>query len=102
MVPLFLQYTDVVLRNVGEAGFVQEDADAVLRQMRDTGKLVEVYYLWRPILMDAKDDLVLEAAMNGGCSTIVTYNERDFVPAKSLGVSTLTPAAFLRSIGVLR
>mgnify|MGYP001378754473 CR=1 FL=1 len=40
-------------------------------------------------------DLVLEAAVNGGCSAIVTWNVRDFQLAASLGLQVLTPQQFL-------
>jgi hypothetical protein len=40
-----------------------------------------VHFLWRPKLPDIKDDMVLEAGVNGQCQTIVTWNVRDFAAA---------------------
>jgi hypothetical protein len=34
--------------------------------------------MWRPLLRDPGDELVLEAAANGRAAAIVTFNERDF------------------------
>jgi putative PIN family toxin of toxin-antitoxin system len=55
----------------------------------------DIHFLWRPRLADPKDDMVLEAAVNGGCDTVVTHNVRDFAAARPLGVLALTPAEFL-------
>ena len=60
-----------------------------------------IFFLWRPLLPDPKDDMVVELAVAAGCQTIVTYNVRDFRSANSLGVSIQRPAEFLKSIGVL-
>lgn len=61
----------------------------------------EIYYLWRPILRDPKDDMVLEVAVAGGCDTIVTYNIGDFSGAQQFGIRVVTPLNFLRDLGIL-
>jgi putative PIN family toxin of toxin-antitoxin system len=60
---------------------------------------VETHFLWRPLLRDPGDELVLEAAANGRASAIVTFNQRDFgtVPLQ-FGVEVLTPITALRRI----
>lgn len=57
---------------------------------------VETHFLWRPQLRDPADELVLEAAVNGRASAIVTFNQRDFagVPA-TFGLELLLPAEVL-------
>lgn len=45
---------------------------------------VDLYFLWRPQLRDANDEMVLEAAVNGGAERIVTFNVADFLPAATL------------------
>lgn len=52
-------------------------------------------FLWRPLLPDPKDDMVLEAAVNGGCNFVVTHNVSDFAGSQNLGVAAVTPAEFI-------
>lgn len=60
---------------------------------------IETHFLWRPMLRDPGDELVLEAAVNGRASAIVTFNQRDFgaVPLQ-FGVEVLSPVTALRRI----
>jgi len=60
---------------------------------------VETHFLWRPLLRDPADELVLEAAVNGQAAAIVTFNQRDFgaVPMQ-FGVEVLSPGTALRRI----
>jgi predicted nucleic acid-binding protein len=79
----------------------ESDVHDLLDYFCSVGKHQEVYYLWRPYLRDAKDDLFLEAAVAGNCDAIITYNRRDFGGAEKFGVEILTPGEFLRQIGGL-
>ena len=93
-VPLVMEYEDVLLR----AGMVPVAADAVqtiVDFVCATGIAQPVHFLWRPLLPDAKDDMVLEAAVGAGCRWIVTFNIRDFQLASGLGIDAVTPGQFL-------
>jgi predicted nucleic acid-binding protein len=58
---------------------------------------VNVHYQWRPQLRDAADEMVLEAAVNGGANAIISFNHRDYGAApQRFGVQLLTPRNFLR------
>jgi putative PIN family toxin of toxin-antitoxin system len=60
---------------------------------------VETHFLWRPLLRDPSDELVLEAAVNGRAQVIVTFNLRDFGRAPSrFGIEVLNPPAALSRI----
>ena len=100
-VPLVLEYEDALLRHAPATGLTRRDVDAVLNYFCSIGHLQSIFFLWRPLLPDPKDDLVLELAVAAGCGTVVTYNVRDFRGADSLGVAAQRPVEFLRAIGVL-
>jgi predicted nucleic acid-binding protein len=96
-VPLVMEYEDVLLRR----GLVPLPASAVqdvIDYLCATGIHQSVHFLWRPKLPDPKDDMVLEAAANGGCDLIVTHNLRDFALAQTLGVRATTPAEFMNRL----
>jgi putative PIN family toxin of toxin-antitoxin system len=94
---LFLEYEAVLKRshhNLPEQhieGFLQELAQLVLP--------AEIWYLWRPQLSDADDEMVLEAAINGQADAIVTHNRRDFEKAAvRFGIAVQSPAEILNRI----
>lgn len=100
-VPLVMEYEDVLLR----AGMVPVSAGAVqdvIDYLCTTGTAQEVHFLWRPVLSDPKDDMVLEAAVGAGCPWIVTFNTRDFAAAAGLGVTAVKPGEFLNLLENLR
>ena len=97
-VALAIEYQAVCLRaeHVAAAGMsvaeVRQFPDAVLAMSEP----VDIWFLWRPQLRDAGDELVLEATANGRAEAIVTFNRRDFEPANQLfGVDLWTPAQTL-------
>jgi predicted nucleic acid-binding protein len=78
--------------NADEVGIF---VDAVIAMVEP----VESHYMWRPMLRDPGDELVLEAAANGRASAIVTFNQRDFgTTPLQFGVEVLGPAVALRRI----
>jgi putative PIN family toxin of toxin-antitoxin system len=101
-VPLVLEYEEVLLRHKAATRLSAADIHGVLDYFCSVAHLQEIFFLWRPLLSDPKDDLLLELAVAAGCDAIVTYNVRDFVGAKAFGVSILEPAVFLRRVGALQ
>ena len=57
-----------------------------------------MHFLWRPKLNDVRDDMVLEAAFNGQCEAIVTWNIRDFSAAGAIGIKVLSPDLFVKRL----
>lgn len=98
-VPLVLEYEDALLRQPQESGINHDDVSAVLDYLCTVGRHQSIFFLWRPLLRDPKDDLVLELAVAGGCHAIITHNLRDFAGTERFGVRALTPREFLNEIG---
>jgi len=69
--------------------------DAILDYLCASAFRQEIHYLWRPVLRDPGDDLVLEVAVAGECESIVTYNLRDFAGSERFGIRVQTPREFL-------
>lgn len=101
-VPLVFEYEDALLRHAEAAALSRADIDAVLDYFCKVAHHQKIFFLWRPLLPDPKDDLLLELAVAGRCEVIITYNVRDLAGAERFGISVLEPAAFLKRVGVLQ
>lgn len=96
-VPLVFEYEDVLGR---ATGLDEIDIARVLRYICSVAWHQRIFFLWRPLLPDPKDDLILELAVASRSSCIVTYNQRDFMKADLFGIEVVTPEELLRRIGV--
>lgn len=96
-VPLVLEYEDALLRRPARRGSeqIRDLVDYVCR----VGRRQQIFYLWRPLLRDPKDDMVAEVAVAGGTEAIVTHGERDFAGVERFGIRVVNPREFLRMIG---
>lgn len=97
-VALVLEYEAVGTRHLEASGLDAADLDAVLDYLCAVADRRRIHYLWRPTLRDPGDDLVLEVAVSGGASFIITFNERDFAGAERFGVRVSRPGPFLRAL----
>ncbi|HEU4641837.1 MAG TPA: PIN domain-containing protein [Gemmatimonadaceae bacterium] len=97
-VPLVLEYEAVAKRHARELGLGIRDIDDVLDYLCSVAQHRQIFYLWRPVLPDSRDDLVLELAVEAGAECIVTHNLRDFGEAVRFGVQPITPREFLRRL----
>ena len=100
-VPLFVEYEEVVHRpeHLLGAQVSPEEADKFLDVLAALIEPVETFFMWRPQLRDADDEMVLETAVNGRAQAIVTFNVRDFrQAAKAFGLELLTPRDALQRI----
>jgi putative PIN family toxin of toxin-antitoxin system len=100
-VPLVLEYTDVLLRELPNLYLSREEVDDLIDFYCSVGTPHEIFFLWRPFLRDPKDDMVLELAVKAGCQSIITYNTRDFAGVEQFGIILLEPSGFLRLMGKL-
>ncbi len=81
------------------AGLTLREVDAFLDALVWLAEPVATYFRWRPQLRDPGDELVLEAAVNGGAYGLVTFNRRDYgsVPSR-FGIEVLSPGEALRRL----
>lgn len=95
-VPLLAEYDDVLVRPSSGISIPKKAVDAVVRRIAQISHKQAIYFLWRPLLPDPKDDMVLELAVASGASHIVTFNLKDLLPASQFGISVVTPSSFLQ------
>jgi putative PIN family toxin of toxin-antitoxin system len=94
-----LEYEGKLYQKI-EEGFLQVSK-------RDCGKILDALFamatvVWkpiqvRPVLSDASDDKILECAISGSCTHIITFNKRHFPEAVTApyGIRVMTAGEFL-------
>ena len=97
-VPLVIEYEDVLLRKINTLNFSEPQIGQVLDYLCMVGNWHDVYFLWRPILKDPEDDMILELAVRANCKYIVTYNKADFHSVEKFNINLVTAKEFLQSI----
>lgn len=98
-VSLYAEWQDVLLRPAHlPPNRTPEDALRFLRYLASQACLQEIYFLWRPCLPDADDDMVLELAFASRCQYIITHNVQDFRGSEQFGVTALSPRDFLKML----
>ena len=81
------------------SGLSAVEVNAFLDGLIAIAEPVKQFFRWRPQLRDPGDELVLEAAVNGRASAIVTFNERDMRGARAnFGIEVLRPGEVLRRL----
>ena len=98
---LFLEYEDVLSRVEQRSahGMSLSEVQSMLEVLARLVVPVEVRFQWRPQLLDADDEMVLEAAMNGHADCIVTHNTKHFAGVqKRLGMRVLVPKDALKEV----
>jgi predicted nucleic acid-binding protein len=77
-------------------GLTEEEARRFVGTIIAISEPVKVRYSWRPQLHDPGDEMVLEAAINGGADWLVSFNRKHFgnLPER-FGIELLSPAEAL-------
>lgn len=94
-VPLLFEYEAVMSRpeHLRASRLSAADVGDLLDAVVAVAEPVRLAFLWRPVLPDADDDMVLETGVNGQADGIVTFNRRHFVGVtKGFGIDLLSPA----------
>ena len=100
-VPLVLEYEKSAKSLIGEIKLSASDIDDIIDYICSVAARWKIFYLWRPLLKDPKDDMVLELAVASKSDYIVTYNIKDFEGSQLFGIRVLTAKQFLKKIGGL-
>jgi putative PIN family toxin of toxin-antitoxin system len=93
-VPLAMEYEAVCGRPEHRlaAGLSCRQVETYVDAIVAMAEPVQTHFLWRPQLRDPNDEMVLEAAVNGGADALVTFNVRDYgAAAARFGVEVLLP-----------
>ena len=101
-VPLMIEYEAVLSRqeHLDASGLSSTDVQEILDAVALVAEPIRVFYLWRPLLPDSQDDMVLETAANGRADVLVTLNRRHFEPVvATFGVSIVSPAEAVHRLG---
>jgi len=99
---LMYEYEDVARRPGNAPGLSPQDITDILDLIYRESHRQLVWFSWRPASPDPGDDLVLDAAIAGGCDFVVSFNERHLRAAWDFGIEVLTPAALLKLIGEIK
>lgn len=94
-VPLVAEYEDVLHRKELGIPLNASQIDAVLDRLCQVAINQRIFFLWRPLLRDAEDDMVFEAAVASGSQFIITVNIMDFNSIDQFGIRSIRPGDFL-------
>lgn len=96
---LLAEYEDVLAREAlfAKSRLVPDEREELLDIFLARCRWTRIYYGWRPNLRDEGDNHLVELAVAGGASHIVTRNERDLksMELRFPGLVVAAPAAFL-------
>jgi len=97
---LFHEYQSVFTRPslVSRCPLAPKERDEFLNAFLATCAWVRISFRWRPNLEDESDNHVMELAVAGGATAIVTNNVRDFRTGELIfpDIGIMTPAQFLK------
>ncbi len=100
-VPLMLEYEAVLTRpeHLKAAGVTADEVNAILDALAAVIEPVLLRFVWRPMLKDPADEMVLETAVDGGADRLGTFNLRHLgEAARDFGVRAVAPGEAWREI----
>jgi putative PIN family toxin of toxin-antitoxin system len=97
-VPLMFEYEEVFHRPGLLPHLSTLEIDTFLDYFASLATEQNIFFLWRPLLNDSDDDMLLELAVAARVDYLVTHNVKDFMPFSSaFGLRVVTPGEFLRA-----
>jgi predicted nucleic acid-binding protein len=98
-VPLVLEYEQTLKRVCAGGPLTGGDVDDVLSFLCANANLRPIFFLWRPLSPDFKDDLVLELAIESRADFLLTFNAKHLADAERFGIRVIPPGEFLAILG---
>ncbi|WP_174069912.1 putative toxin-antitoxin system toxin component, PIN family [Rhizobium rhizogenes] len=96
---LFAEYEDVCGRDdlFDDRLISKDERTELLDAFLSSCLWIPIYYLWRPNLRDEADNHLIELAVGGGATALITANKRDFIRPELLfpQLQILTAGEFL-------
>lgn len=74
---LWLEYEDLLGRDIWTDVTSDAERRAILAALAQSGRWVAIRFGWRPNLPDEKDNHLIELAIAGNATIIVTHNVKD-------------------------
>lgn len=101
-IALYEEYEDVMRRPeiLKRCPLAEDERTVFLDAFLSVCEWTSIYFLWRPNLRDEADNHLIELAVAGGASAIVTSNLRDLKSGELIfpTIQVLKPADFLATI----
>lgn len=97
---VLLEYEEVLLSpsKLQLTGKTGHEVQNLLKSLAAVALPAPRRWSYRPMLSDPDDEIILEAAIGGGATDIVTFNSSDFTLPPWFGIMVVTPADVLRSM----
>ncbi|ABK45374.1 conserved hypothetical protein [Magnetococcus marinus MC-1] len=97
---LFAEYESLLGREelFEKCPVLPQERKALLEALMGVSRWTNIYFGWRPNLKDEGDNHIIELALAGGASMIVTHNIKDFAAPELQfpHLQIVTPAELLR------
>jgi putative PIN family toxin of toxin-antitoxin system len=80
---LYFEYEDLIARDYlyQNSKLNRQERNRFFDAFCNICQVVDIYYRWRPNLKDEGDNHIIELAISGGASHVITWNARDFQKA---------------------
>jgi putative PIN family toxin of toxin-antitoxin system len=99
--PMFVEY-ERVLREVKRDQRFSTELEPWLDAIRKSACWVTPYPLAEPVCRDPSDDIMIEAALAAGATTIIARDADLTILEKPFGIQILTPRAWLATLSRIR
>lgn len=100
-VSLAIEYEYAMRRHLTGTPLSRQDLDEFLDFLCGVAHRQKIFFLWRPQLRHANDDLILELAVASRSAAIITHNVQDFGDLTRFGLRVFPPGRFLAELGEL-